>query len=208
MRNGDSTVKDHLVTSVRLLVALTLLLGLGYPVVVWGAARLIAPKASAGTFESAGGRVVGSSLIGQKFAAAGHFHGRPSAAGDNGWDATSSGGTNLAPTSKKLADSIKGAVDAVRKDDPAPGPVQADAVTSSASGLDPHVSPEYALRQVPRVAAASGVPEAQLKAMVASMTEGRFLGLFGEPRVNVLLLNLEVDGARPKPAPVSSPAGS
>jgi len=198
MKNGGSTVREHLVTSFRLVLAMTILLGLGYPVVVWGAARLIASKASTGSFENAGGRVVGSSLIGQKFAAAGHFHGRPSAAGDAGYDATSSGGTNLAPTSKKLADSIKAAVEAVRKDDPAPGPVPADAVTSSASGLDPNISPEYALRQVPRVAAATGLPEARLQGMVASRTERRFLGLFGEPRVNALLLNLDVDGAVPK----------
>lgn len=188
-------MREHLVTSFRLVLAMTVLLGLGYPIIVWGAARLVAPKASSGAFESAGGRVVGSSLIGQKFAAAGHFRSRPSAAGDAGYDATSSGGTNLAPTSKKLADSVKAAVEAVRKDDPAPGPVPADAVTSSASGLDPHVSPQYALRQVPRIAAATGVPEARLKEMVARRTEVRFVGLFGEPRVNVLLLNLEVDRA-------------
>jgi K+-transporting ATPase ATPase C chain len=195
MKNGDSTMKDHLIVSFRLAIAMTVVLGVGYPVVVWGAARLIAPKASSGSFESTGNRVVGSSLIGQKFAAAGHFHSRSSAAGDAGWDATSSGGTNLAPTSKKLADSVKGAVEAVRKDDPAPGTVPADAVTSSASGLDPHISPDYALRQVARVAVATGVPEARLKEMVAARTEGRFLGIFGEPRVNVLLLNLEVDAA-------------
>jgi K+-transporting ATPase ATPase C chain len=195
MKNGDSTMKDHLIVSFRLAIAMTVVLGLGYPAVVWGVARLVAPKASAGSFEKAGDRVVGSSLIGQKFAAAGHFRSRSSAAGDAGWDATSSGGTNLAPTSKKLADSIKGAVEAVRKDDPAPGPVPADAVTSSASGLDPHISPDYALRQVARVAAATGVPETRLKEMVAARTEGRFLGIFGEPRVNVLLLNLEVDAA-------------
>ena len=192
-------MREHLATSFRLLLAMTVLLGLGYPVIVWGAARLVAPKASSGAFESAGGRVVGSSLIGQKFAAAGHFRGRPLAAGDAGYDATSSGGSNLAPTSKKLADSIKAAVEAVQKDDPAPGPVPADAVTSSASGLDPHISPEYALRQVPRIATATGVPESQLKEMVARRTEGRFLGLFGEPRVNVLFLNLDVDRTVAKP---------
>ena len=195
MKNGGPTVLEHIVPSLRLLLALTVLLGLAYPVAVWGAARLVAPKASTGSFETAAGRVIGSSLIAQKFAAPGHFHGRPSAAGDAGWDATSSGGTNLAPTSKKLADSVKGAVEAVRKDDPAPGPVPADAATSSASGLDPHISRDYALRQVARVAAATGVPEARLKEMVAARTEGRFLGIFGEPRVNVLLLNLEVDAS-------------
>ena len=206
MKNGGSTVLEHVVPSLRLLLALTVLLGLAYPVAVWGAARLVAPKASTGSFETAGGRVIGSSLIGQKFAAPGHFHGRPSAAGDAGWDATSSGGTNLAPTSKKLADSIKAAVEAVQKDDPAPGPVPADAVTSSASGLDPHISPEYALRQVSRIATSTGVPESQLKEMVARRTEGRFVGLFGEPRVNVLLLNLDVDGAKTKRAPSPAPA--
>jgi potassium-transporting ATPase KdpC subunit len=206
MKNGGSAMREHLVTSIRLVLAMTVLLGLGYPVIVWGAARLVAPKASSGAFESAGGRVVGSSLIGQKFAAVGHFRSRPSAAGDAGYDAKSSGGSNLAPTSKKLADSIKAAVEAVRKDDPAPGPVPADAVTSSASGLDPHISPEYALRQVPRIATATGVPKSWLKDMVARRTEGRFVGLFGEPRVNVLLLNLDVDRAVAmiKPAPASA----
>ena len=207
-KNGGSAMKEHVLTSLRLLFALTLLLGLAYPVVVWGAARLVAPKAASGSFETAGGRTVGSSLIGQKFAAAGHFRSRPSAAGDNGWDATASGGSNLAPTSRKLADSVKAAVEGIGKDDPAVGPVPADAVTSSGSGLDPHISPAYALRQVARIAAATGVPEPRLREMVARRTERRFAGLFGEPRVNVLLLNLELDAAVAARAPAPAAASA
>ncbi len=207
-KNGGSAMREHVVTSIRLLLSLTALLGLAYPIAVWGAAQLLAAKASSGSFETAEGRVVGSSLIGQKFAAAEHFRSRPSAAGDGGWDATSSGGSNLAPTSRKLADSVKAAVEVVRKDDPAEGPVQADAVTSSGSGLDPHASPAYALRQVARIAAATGLPEPRIRELVARRTEGRFLGLFGEPRVNVLLLNLDVDAAAAERAPAPAPAAA
>ena len=204
MKNSGSTLLPHVGPSLRLLLATTVLLGLAYPVVVWGAARLVAPAASAGSFVAGAGGPVGSSLLGQRFAGPHHFHGRPSAAGDAGYDATSSGGTNLAPTSRKLADSVKAGVESVRRDDPAPGSVPADAVTSSASGLDPHVSPAYAGRQVARVAEATGLPEARVRELVAGRTEGRFLGLFGEPRVNVLLLNLDVDrerGERAGPRP-------
>jgi potassium-transporting ATPase KdpC subunit len=241
-KNGGSAMKEHVLASFRLLVAFTVLLGGIYPLMVWAAARLAAPGASSGSFVTSGGRVVGSSLVGQRFAAPGHFHGRPSAAGDAGYDATSSGGTNLAPTSKKLADSVKAAVEAIRKDDPAEGPfpadavvssglgpasrppgepagaaaakgdpvrapVPADAVTSSGSGLDPHISPANALRQTARIAAATGIPEPRLREMVARRTEGRFAGLFGEPRVNVLLLNLDVDSvAAGRAAATAAPA--
>ncbi len=194
--NGTSSMKDHILISVRLLTALTLLLGVAYPLAVWAIGRVAFRDAANGSFVSANGRVVGSSLIGQRFTRPEHFHGRPSAAGDAGYDATSSGGSNLAPTSKKLADGVTAAVEAVRKEDPGTGPVPADAVTASASGLDPHISPAYALRQVPRVARATGLPEADLRSLVGRRTERKLLGLFGEERVNVLLLNLHVDAVR------------
>jgi K+-transporting ATPase ATPase C chain len=136
------------------------------------------------------GRVVGSELIAQGFSRPDLFHPRASAAG---WDAMSSGGTNLGPTSKKLADVVKAAVADARVENPGEkGPVPADRVTTSASGLDPHISPENARWQVPRVAKATGIPIAELEAMVAKRAEGRFLGIYGEARVNVLLLNLDL----------------
>ncbi len=185
-------MKDHLLVSVRLLVVFTLLLGVAYPVAVWGVGRLAFPYAASGSFLRKDGRAVGSELIGQAVTAPGLFRPRPSAAG-SGYDGTASGGSNLGPTSKALADRIAAEVARARAENPgAPGPVPADAVTASGSGLDPHVSPAFALWQVPRVAKESGIPAADLERMVAARTEGRFLGLFGEPRVNVLLLNLDV----------------
>jgi K+-transporting ATPase ATPase C chain len=184
-------MKEHVVPSLRLFLALTVLLGLGYPAVVWGVGRIVFREQADGSFLRKGETSVGSLLIGQSFTSPRYFHSRPSAAGDKGYDATASGGTNLGPTSKKLAEAVRDAVALVHDENPgASGPVPADAVTSSASGLDPHISPDYARWQVPRVAAATGIPGADLEAMIAARTEGRFLGLFGEPRVNVLLLNL------------------
>ena len=186
-------MKEHVVPSLRLFLALTLLLGLGYPAVVWGVGQLAFRDAANGSFLRKGETTVGSSLIGQSFTSPRYFHGRPSGAGERGYDATASGGTNLGPTSKKLADAVRDAVALAREENPAAsGPVPADAVTSSGSGLDPHVSPEYARWQAPRVAAASGIRTADVEQMIAARTEGRFLGLFGEPRVNVLLLNLDL----------------
>ena len=191
-------MKEHFVPSIRLFLALTLLLGFAYPLAVWGVGRLAFRKEADGSFlrreESDGqSRVVGSLLIGQSFSSEKFFHSRPSAAGDAGYDATATGGTNLGPTSKKLADAIAERVAALRAENPNGGPlVPADAAMSSASGLDPHISPGYARWQVPRVAATTGIPAADLEAMITARTEGRFLGLYGEYRVNVLLLNLDV----------------
>jgi K+-transporting ATPase ATPase C chain len=147
----------------------------------------------------------------------GHFHGRPSGAG-NGYDATASGPTNLGPTSKKLADSVKDAVASVRADEAVSGAVPADAVTSSGSGLDPHISPEYARLQIPRVARETKIAAADLEALVARNTAGRFLGLYGEDGVNVLALNLAIDAKlghpqiaptpTPTPVPAAAPAAS
>jgi K+-transporting ATPase ATPase C chain len=186
-------MKEHVVPSLRLFLALTLLLGFAYPAAVWGVGRLAFRDAADGSFLRKGETTVGSSLIGQSFTSPLHFHGRPSAAGEKGYDATASGGTNLGPTSKKLAEAVRDAVALMREENlAASGAVPADAVTSSGSGLDPHVSPEYARWQAPRVAAATGIPTADLEKMIAARTEGRFFGLFGEPRVNVLLLNLDL----------------
>ena len=185
-------MKDHVLVSVRLLVVFTLLLGFGYPAAVWAVGRVAFRDASSGSFVSRDGKVAGSSLIGQTVASPGLFRTRPSAAG-NGYDATASGGSNLGPTSKALADRVAAEVGKARAENPgAKGPVPADAVTASGSGLDPHVSPEFALWQVPRVARETGIPAADLEAMVTRRTEKRFLELFGEPRVNVLLLNLDL----------------
>lgn len=185
-------MKDHVFVSVRLLVVFTLLLGFGYPAAVWAVGRVAFPGAASGSFVSRDGKVVGSSLIGQAVTSPGLFRTRPSAAG-SGYDAAVSSGSNLGPTSKALADRVTAEVAKSRAENAgAKGPVPADAVTASGSGLDPHVSPEFALWQVPRVAKETGIPAADLEAMLARRTEGRFLGLFGEPRVNVLLINLEV----------------
>jgi len=135
--------------------------------------------------------VIGSRIIGQTFSSPGYFHGRPSAAGA-GYDAANSGGTNLGPTSRKLVDAVKAAVEAAKRENPS-APVPIDLVTSSASGLDPHVSPAAALFQAPRVARERGVGEADVRRMIEARVEGRQWGLFGEPRVNVLELNLALD---------------
>jgi K+-transporting ATPase ATPase C chain len=204
-------MKEHLLGSIRMTIALTLLLGFAYPAAVWAVGRLAFRDAAGGGLlkKEEGGRpgeIVGSSLIGQSFVMPGHFHGRPSAAG-NGYDATASSPTNLGPTSKKLADSIKDAVASVRTDEAVSGAVPADAVTSSGSGLDPHISPEYARLQIPRVARETKISAADLEALVARNTDGRFLGLYGESRVNVLALNMAIDAktGHPQIAPTPTP---
>lgn len=213
-------MKENVLGSLRLFLALTVLLGLIYPAAVWAVGRLAFRDAADGSFlrrEESDGRstIVGSALIGQSFLSKKFFHGRPSAAGDSGYDATQTGGTNLGPTSKKLADAIRERVTALRSENTEAGitaPVPADAVTSSASGVDPHISPEYARLQIPRVARETRIPAADLEALVARNTSGRFLGLYGEKRVNVLAMNLEIDSrlGHPQiaPTPAPSPAAS
>lgn len=186
----------QMMPALRMTVVLTVLTGFAYPALVTGLARLLFPRQAAGSFLQAGGRTVGSELIGQKFTRPEYFHGRPSAAGD-GYDAANSGGSNLGPTSRKLIDRARADIAAFRQQNPsARGPLPSDLVTASASGLDPHISPASAYLQVDRVAAARGLPPVTVRALVDRAIEGRQLGFLGEPRVNVLKLNLALDGWR------------
>jgi len=183
-----------IVRSTAYVAVLTLLLGGVYPAAVTAVSRIFWRDKADGSFVTAGGRVVGSELIGQNFARPEYLHPRPSAAGKNGYDATASGGTNKGPTDADLAKAVKEAVAAARSDRPGDGrPIPADLVTSSGSGLDPHLSPDAAQWQAARIAKARGVSEDGVLAVLRAHVEARTLGLFGEPRVNVLLTNLALD---------------
>jgi len=177
-----------------LLVAMTLVTGVIYPLVVTAVAQVAFPHQANGSMIVVNGKAVGSSLIGQSFSDPKYFWGRLSAAGKDGYDASGSAGSNLGPTSKALIDRIAADVDRIRVANGG-GPVPIDLVTTSASGLDPEISPAAAEYQVARVATARGIAEADVRAAVARHTDGAFLGFLGEPRVNVLLVNLDLDGA-------------
>jgi len=196
-----TVLKNQLRPAILVTLVLMVITGLAYPGLVTAVAQLLFPHQANGSLVLQNGQVVGSGLIGQTFARAEYFHARPSAAG-NGYDDTLSGGTNLGPTSAKLADTlVAAAVDSeVKLDHAVKGQVPADLVTSSGSGLDPDISPASAELQVARVAAARGLSPDAVRALVARHTARRQFGFFGEPRVNVLALNLALDslaGARP-----------
>ncbi|HSB10956.1 MAG TPA: potassium-transporting ATPase subunit KdpC [Blastocatellia bacterium] len=180
--------------AIAMTVVLTVLLGIVYPLVVTGLAQVMFPAKAGGSLIEKDGTVIGSSLIGQPFSGPGYFHSRPSAAG-SGYDATASAGTNLGPTSQRLMDSVKTAAESLREENPA-APIPIDLVTASASGLDPHITPAAAEFQVPRIAKERGMNADELRKLVRGHTEGRQFGLLGEPRVNVLELNLELDELR------------
>ena len=184
----------QLLPAVRMTLTLTVLTGLLYPGVVTGLSQLLFPTAANGSLIQQNGRIIGSTLIGQNFARAEYFQPRPSAAGNDGYDPTASSGSNFGPTSQKLADRVKASVEKFRKENPEyTGPIPADLLTASGSGLDPHLSPASAAAQAPRVAKARGVSQERIRQLVAQFTEDRDLGFLGEPRVNVLRLNLALD---------------
>ena len=178
-------MKD-LITSALMVLVLTISLGVFYPLAVWGVSQVIFPHQANGSLIEKDGKIIGSELLGQNFTSDKYFHSRPSA---NNYDAANSGGTNLGPTSAKLIDRVKTDAENLRAENPNM-PIPADLVTTSASGLDPHISPAAAEFQIPRVARARNMSEADLRKLVAQFTEGRQFDIFGEPRVNVLKLNL------------------
>jgi K+-transporting ATPase ATPase C chain len=189
-----------IVRSTLYVVVLTVLLGGIYPAIVYGLGQLFWKDKANGSFVTSGDRVVGSELIGQGFKSPKYLHSRPSAAGKDGYDPTNSGGTNKGPTDADLAKAIASAVEEARKDRPGDSrPVPADLVTSSISGVDPHLSPDAAFWQAARIAVARGVTEEQVLAVIRRHVEPRTLGLLGEPRVNVLLTNLDLDRSLGKP---------
>lgn len=185
----------YLLPAVRMTIVSVILLGLIYPFVMTGIAQVIFPKQANGSLVTVNGKLVGSDIIGQLWTKPQYFHGRPSAAG-KGYDPTQTGGTNLGPTSKKLIDSTKAAIAQVEKENGQSAVPPMDLVTSSASGIDPDISPEGAYYQAARVAKARGTSVSKVNALIAQHVRGRELGFLGEPRVNVMELNLALDAAR------------
>ena len=184
----------QLLIGLRMTLMLTILTGLLYPGLVTGICQVIFPNQANGSLILKNGHVIGSALIGQSFTRREYFQPRPSAAGNDGYDPTASGGSNLGPTSQKLADRVKSSIAQFRKDNPDfTGPIPADLLTASGSGLDPHLSPASISAQAPRVAVARGISINQIQQLASEFTEGRELGFLGEPRVNVMRLNIALD---------------
>jgi K+-transporting ATPase ATPase C chain len=179
-------------------LATTVLLGIVYPIVVTGLAQILFPRQANGELIRANGKIIGSQLIGQPFTSRAYFYSRPSAAGAAGYDPTASGGSNLGPTNKSLLDRVSAQIKTLQPENP-DTPIPADLVTTSGSGLDPDISPAAAQFQVPRVAHERGISEDEVRALVKKHTQGRQLGFLGEPRVNVLELNLDLNAHHPLP---------
>jgi K+-transporting ATPase ATPase C chain len=186
----------------RFTLLMTVLTGLIYPGVVTGLCQLLFPRSANGSLLEINGEIKGSTLLGQNFSKPEYFHPRPSAAGNDGYDATASSGSNLGPTNQKLIDRVKADIEKFRKENPAyQGPIPADLLTTSASGLDPDISPASALAQAPRVAQARGATLDQVTQLIEAHSEGRQMVFLGEPRVNVLLLNLDLNQKFPMGKP-------
>src|SRR5271166_75269 len=188
-------MRKNLLIAVLMTIVTTILLGIIYPLVVTGIAQLIFPHKANGQLISQNGKLIGSHIIGQPFAGPGYLHSRPSAAG-SGYDAANSGGTNLGPTNRQLIDRVKADVAHLQAENPGQ-PVPIDLVTTSASGLDPDITPAAAEFQVPRLAGERGLSEDQVRQIIRQYTQGRQLGFLGEPRVNVLEVNLALDQLKP-----------
>ena len=185
---------EQILPGLRIKIFMTILLGVIYPLAITGICQVFFPHQANGSLITSGGKVIGSELIGQNFSRPEYFQPRPSAAGSDGYDPTSSGGSNYGPVNQKLIDRVKASVEKFRKENPDyQGPIPADLLTASASGLDPHISPASAEAQAPRVAKARGVAVERVNQLMARFTERPDLGILGEPRVNVLMLNVELD---------------